>query len=65
MYSTLFDLSDFAIGQRVQLSPATGLWMRGAKFGVVVHVGRRWVDVRMDVTGKVVPCSPRLICEIL
>lgn len=39
----------FAVGDRVELSPATDLWMRGAKYGTVSEV--TWdnrVAIRMD-----------------
>lgn len=40
--------ADFHVGQRVELHPACDLWMRGARFGTVVKVGRKHVHVRMD-----------------
>lgn len=36
------------VGARVELSPATDLWMMGARFGTVVKVGRTLVHVKLD-----------------
>lgn len=30
----------FPVGERVEMHPATDLWMRGAKFGTVVDTSR-------------------------
>ncbi len=38
----------WAVGQRVELHPATDWWMRGARFGEVVIVGRTWTTVKLD-----------------
>lgn len=35
-------------GDRVELSPATDLWMMGARYGTVVKVGRTLVHVKLD-----------------
>ena len=43
------DPADFTIGQRVQVHPATSLWMSGARYGTVVKVTRTRVHVRMDI----------------
>lgn len=42
---------DFTIGDRVELSPACDLWMRGARFGEVTGYSKHGADVikvRMD-----------------
>ena len=31
-------IANCAVGDRVELHPATDLWMRGARYGEVVHV---------------------------
>lgn len=59
------ELRDFKPGQRVQLHPATDLWMRGDKFGTVSSVGRKFVRVRMDKSGDLVSVAPGHILEIL
>ena len=42
------NINDFTVGQRVQTHPATDWWMRGARFGTVVLVGRVTVHVKLD-----------------
>jgi hypothetical protein len=41
-------LDDFAIGDRVELHPATNLWFRGARYGTVRKVGRKLITVHVD-----------------
>jgi hypothetical protein len=45
--------ADFTVGQRVELAPHTDLWMRGARFGVVVKTTRTRVHVNLDRAGTV------------
>lgn len=59
-----FTVRDFSVGQRVEMHPATDLWMRGARFGEVTKVGHRYVHVRLDVL-SVVRVSPENIGRIL
>lgn len=40
--------NDFVAGDRVELSPACDLWMRGAKFGTVRKIAKGRIVVRMD-----------------
>lgn len=54
---------DFAVGQRVELHPATDLWMRGARFGTVEKIGRVRVHVRVDRLGRIVPVHPRNLLD--
>ena len=35
-------------GQRIEMMPHTDLWMRGARYGNVVKVGRKYVTVKLD-----------------
>ena len=39
---------DFDRGQRVELHPGCDLWMRGARYGVVIGHTRNFVEVEMD-----------------
>ena len=36
------------VGKRVELHPATDLWMRGARFGVVIEAGTTFYKVKLD-----------------
>ena len=40
---------DFKVGCRVQLHPATDMWMRGARYGNVTKIGRKYITVQLDV----------------
>ena len=51
-------LEAFAVGDRVELHPATDRWMRGDRFGVVTKVGRRYVHVALDRSGETRPFAP-------
>lgn len=62
MYGT--SPSFFRIGERVELHPATDLFMRGARYGTVVFIGRRLVSVALDVTGRSVKFQPQNLRHI-
>jgi hypothetical protein len=49
---------DFRVGDRVQLRPHTDLWMRGARYGTVVRLGRVHVHVDVDALGRVWAFDP-------
>ena len=54
------------IGDRVQLHPASDWWMRGARYGEVVKLGRKYVHVRLDRNGNAaVRFLPRDILELV
>lgn len=40
--------SDFGIGDRVQLHPATDAWMRGDRYGRVARVSNTYLTLAMD-----------------
>lgn len=53
---TGYDGLGYAVGDRIEIHPATDLWMRGARFGVVVGcslTNKDRVHVRMDKCGSV------------
>lgn len=54
-------LRDFRVGDRVELHPATDMWMRGARYGEVKRIGRKLLTVRLDATGKNVRIAPENI----
>jgi hypothetical protein len=41
-------LSQFNVGDRVELHPATDAWMSGDRYGEVTKIGRFYLYVRMD-----------------
>lgn len=46
------------IGKRVQLHPATDRWMRGDRWGVVTKLGRKYVYMKMDTSGRNIKVTP-------
>ena len=46
------------LGERVELHPGTDAWMRGDRYGEVVGVGRKWLRVLMDWSGRTLRVSP-------
>jgi hypothetical protein len=55
----------FSVGDRVELSPACDLWMRGARFGVVVGKSITKADrykIELDkILGRKFSCSEDLL----
>lgn len=56
---------EIQIGNRVQVSPATDAWMRGDRYGEVTGVGKKYVHIKMDRSGRTLKFSPELIYEVL
>jgi len=46
---------------RVELHPATDAWMQGDRFGEIVFIGRKYVHVKMDWSGRTLKLLPRNI----
>ena len=51
-------LSEFSVGDRVQILPQCWLFMAGARYGEVVKAGRSKLHVRADINGVVYSISP-------
>ena len=47
-----YALGDFTPGDRIELHPATDLWMRGARFGTVRKIGRKLLTVEIDALSR-------------
>lgn len=45
-------LSQYNVGERVELHPATDAWMMGDRYGEIVKIGRFYLHVKMDRSGK-------------
>ena len=57
---TGYDGNGYDVGDRVEIHPGTDMWMRGARYGVVVGQSLTPADrvrVRMDATGRTVSGS--------
>lgn len=52
------------VGERVELHPGTDLWMRNARYGEVVKVGRKWVHVKLDKLARPVKVCPTLLMPV-
>ena len=51
-------LMTFNVGDRVELKPHLNRWMMGDRFGTVVSIGRCYLHVEMDVSGKIINVAP-------
>ena len=56
--------TDFKVGQRVQLHPATHRAMIGDRFGKVVGLGPVLVHVKMDESGHTIRIHPDKLLHI-
>tara|TARA_R110000744_G_C19045732_1_gene527208 strand:+ start:71 stop:268 length:198 start_codon:yes stop_codon:yes gene_type:complete len=52
MTEYFYNLADFNPGDRVQSHPATDAWMAGDRYGNVTKVGRKYVSVKLDTSGR-------------
>ena len=57
-------IKDFTVGQRVQMHPATDLFMRGARFGDVVSIGRKVIRVKLDKLSRPISVAPRNLLPV-
>lgn len=60
-----YSIHDFIVGARVELHPATDLWMRGDRYGTVTKLGRLFVHVRLDKSERTVLINTHNIANIL
>lgn len=44
---------NITIGMRVQAHPATDAWVQGDQYGNVTAIGRKYVHVEMDRSGRI------------
>lgn len=49
------------LNQRVQLHPGTDAWMQGDRFGLVVKIGRKYLHVKMDRSGRTLKVTPESV----
>ncbi len=57
-------MQHFSHGDRVQLSPATNAWMMGDRYGHIVKIGRKYLHVGMDRSGRTLKVSPDLLTVV-
>lgn len=58
-------VKDFEVGSRVELHPATDAWMQGDRFGEVAKIGRKWIHVKMEPSGRTLQMSPGNLRKIV
>jgi hypothetical protein len=63
-YDATFTVEHFAKGDRVELHPGLDRWMMGDRFGTVERLGRLFVYVRMDRSGKTIKFHPSSIGHV-
>lgn len=51
------------IGDRVQAHPGTDTWMMGDRFGTVSKLGRKYIHVKMDRSGRTIRFTPDNLLE--
>jgi hypothetical protein len=61
----MFTLNDFRKSHRVELHPATDAWMMGDRFGAITRIGRKYLSILMDRSGKVRKVTPDNIYDIV
>lgn len=54
----------FKPGDRVELHPGLDLWMRGARYGDVVSIGRTFVTVQLDKVQRPVRILPHNLTPV-
>ena len=58
------ELHAFKVGQHVETHPATNAWMRGDRFGTVDRIGRLYVVVKLDRSGRTLRFAPRNLLPV-
>lgn len=56
---------DYPVGSRVELHPATDLWMCGARYGTLTRATKKACWVKVDKLGKTVRVAPENIGRVL
>jgi len=59
------NMNDLKIGDRVEVHPATNAWIFGDRFGEVAKIGRKYVHVLMDRSGRTLRFVPENIGRIV
>jgi hypothetical protein len=52
------------IGERVEAHPATDSWMSGDRFGTVEKIGRKYIHVKMDRSGRIRKFTPNNVLTL-
>jgi hypothetical protein len=57
-------MDGFKVNDRVETHPSTNAWIFGDRYGDVVKVGRKYVHVKMDRSGRTLRFIPDRIMSI-
>jgi ribosomal protein L21E len=57
-------ITNFALGDRVQLSPSTDRWMMGDRYGLVTKMGTKYLHILMDKSNKTILIAPSLASTV-
>lgn len=52
------------VGDRVELHPATDAWMQGDRYGEIVKIGRKYIHIKMDRSGRTLQHTPRYVLTL-
>jgi hypothetical protein len=59
-------LLGYQVGQRVEIHPATDLWIRGARYGTIQRVGRKLLHIELDkLPGRLIAFSADNIAGVV
>lgn len=54
-------MEQYKVGDRVEVHPAMDAWMMGDRYGEIVKIGRKYVHIKMDKSGKIYKVTPHNI----
>lgn len=51
-------LAMYEVGDRVEVGTHTDAWMRGERYGEIVSIGRFYLHIKMDASGRTLKFVP-------
>lgn len=57
-------LEDFTVGDRVETAPHTDTWMSGDRYGAVTKIGRSYIYVRLERSGRELSFAPSFLTVV-
>lgn len=58
-------LLDFVPGTRIELHPGTDQWIMGDRFGEITYIGRSYLHVKMDRSGRTLKVPPEHVMRTI
>jgi hypothetical protein len=59
------EIHELRVGDRIEMHPATDVWMRGDRYGEIIRIGRTLITVKLDRSGHRRICPARSIYQVL